>query len=94
MKEADTLAKRLGWRLRQLRLARGLRQRDLETRGISYKYYQRIEAGKANLTLKSLERLAAALCVAVEELFEPPPGGKAQPRRDAKGKGPPRGARA
>jgi transcriptional regulator with XRE-family HTH domain len=85
METAESLAKRLGWRLRQLRLAQGLRQRDLETRGISYKYYQRIEAGRANLTLKSLERLAAALRVTVDELFQGPGHGKApRPGRDAK----------
>ena len=41
-------------------------------RGLSYKHYQRIEAGKVNLTLKSLEKLAAALEVEVGELFRFP----------------------
>jgi transcriptional regulator with XRE-family HTH domain len=59
----------LGQRIRELRVAKGLTQWEMAERGLSYKYYQRIEAGKVNLTLNSLEKLATALDVAVGELF-------------------------
>ncbi len=45
---------------------------DLQHRGISYKYYQRIEEGKVNLTLRSIEKVAAALEVNVLDLFQIP----------------------
>jgi len=49
MKE-ENLAIFVGNRLRTRRVALGLRQQDMEDRGINYKYYQRVEAGKVNLT--------------------------------------------
>ena len=66
------LAELLGNRLRTIRKAKGLRQEDLEQLGISYKYYQRIENGKANVTLATIEKLADALGVdPTEILFMP-----------------------
>ena len=71
MKE-ENLAIFVGNRLRTRRVALGLRQQDMEDRGINYKYYQRVEAGKVNLTLRSLEKLASALDVKVLGLFQRP----------------------
>ncbi len=68
VKDAN-LAKFLGKRLREIRMARGLRQEDMQERGISPKYYQRIEAGNVNLTLRSLVKIASALRVSVLDLF-------------------------
>lgn len=59
-------------RLRELRLTQGLTQWALAERGVSYKYYQRIEAGRANVTLRTLDRVARALGVSFEELFRFP----------------------
>ncbi len=59
----------LGRRIRSLRVAKGLSQEAMEARGFNYKYYQRIEAGRCNLTLRTLQRLASALDVEVEDLF-------------------------
>ncbi len=58
--------------LRALRLARGLTQTAMAERGLSYKYYQRIEAGRANLTLRTLARVLRALGVPFHELFRVP----------------------
>jgi transcriptional regulator with XRE-family HTH domain len=70
--DENNLANLIGRRLREIRVAQGLRQQDMEGRGISYKYYQRIEAGKVNLTLRSLEKLTAALDINVSEVFQRP----------------------
>lgn len=64
----------LGKRLRALRSVRGLRQEAIEARGLNYKYLQRIEAGRCNLTLKTLQRVASALELKVEDLFQFPLG--------------------
>jgi transcriptional regulator with XRE-family HTH domain len=72
MTEPLRLPALLGRRIRELRVAKGLTQWEMAERGLSYKYYQRIEAGKVNLTLHSLEKLAAALEVEVGELFRFP----------------------
>jgi transcriptional regulator with XRE-family HTH domain len=69
---AENLANLIGRRLREIRTAQGLKQQDMEGRGISYKYYQRIEAGKVNLTLRSLEKLTSALGIKVLDLFQVP----------------------
>jgi transcriptional regulator with XRE-family HTH domain len=67
--EKQSLARFLARRLREIRTAKGLSQRELEELGINHKYYQRIEAGSVNLTLRSLEKLASALGVRVLEIF-------------------------
>lgn len=68
--EKETLARFLARRLREIRMAKGLSRRELEELGINHKYYQRIEAGSVNLTLRSLEKLASALGIGVLELFQ------------------------
>ena len=61
----------LGNRLRQLRKDRQLRQLDMESLGLSYKYYQRLESGQVNPTLVTLHKLASAFEVSVYDLFRP-----------------------
>ncbi len=65
--------KRLLPRLRQLRKAHNLTQEQFsELSGLSYKYYQAIEAGrKLNLRLSTLERLARAYEIEVHSLLSP-----------------------
>lgn len=46
--------KLIGRQLRRLRLKRGLTQSEMEEVEISYKYYQRIETGRANITIGTL----------------------------------------
>jgi len=60
-------------RLKQLRQAHRLTQEAFAERaGISYKYYQQVEAGrKPDLRLSTLERLAAAYGIEVHELLAP-----------------------
>ena len=64
---------RLLKRLKQLREARGLTQEQFsEASGISYKYYQAVEAGrKRDLRLSTLERLAKAHGLELWQLFSP-----------------------
>lgn len=62
-----------GSRLRQLRKCRKLRQLDMASLGLSYKYYQRLEAGQVNPTLITLCKLASAFEVSVYDLFCPEP---------------------
>jgi transcriptional regulator with XRE-family HTH domain len=64
---------RLLEKLRQLRLGRGWTQEEFSERsGISYKYYQAVEAGrKQDLRLSTLERLAKAHQLEVWQLLLP-----------------------
>lgn len=59
--EIESVQRLLG-RLKALRLERGLTQEQFaEKSGISYKYYQAVEAGrKRDLRLSTLDRLATA----------------------------------
>ena len=71
-------------RLRALRAAHGLTQEAFAERsGISYKYYQAVEAGrKRELRLSTLERLARAYGLEVWQLLAPdPPEGKVAAKR-------------
>jgi len=54
--------------LTPFRLARGLSQRELSTRGVSYAYISRIEAEARTPSVKALRHLAGKLGVAVEHL--------------------------
>jgi transcriptional regulator with XRE-family HTH domain len=65
----EALKRQLGKRISQLRLVRGLKQEDMCRFGFEYKYYQRIEYGEKNLTLKTLNKLANSFGVDVSELF-------------------------
>ncbi|MBI2061045.1 MAG: helix-turn-helix transcriptional regulator [Nitrospirae bacterium] len=63
---------RLARNLRRFREQRGLTQEDMERFGIPYKYYQRLESTRsrsANITLRTLAKLARALQVAAYRLI-------------------------
>ncbi|MEN6509626.1 MAG: helix-turn-helix transcriptional regulator [Smithella sp.] len=66
---SDILKKQLGLRLKQLRLAKGLRQEDLEKWGFSYRYYGRLERGMVNPTIETLAKLCEIFDVALSDLF-------------------------
>ena len=64
------LAMRVAKRIAYLRTASGITQEELASRlEIALKNVQRIESGRQNLTLSSVERIAVALRVDVRELF-------------------------
>lgn len=69
----EAVLQALGDRLRDLRKSRKLRQLDMESLGLSYKYYQRLESGQVNPTLITLQKLADAFEVSVCDLFRPEP---------------------
>ena len=74
----EEVLRAFGNRLRCLRKAQRLRQLDMETLGLSYKYYQRLEAGQVNPTLLTLCKVAAALKVPVSDLLRPEPENEMQ----------------
>jgi len=47
-------------RIQEIRKNRELTQEDMQNFGFNYRYYQTIESGTANLTLKTLNRLSKA----------------------------------
>jgi transcriptional regulator with XRE-family HTH domain len=75
---------RLLRRLKALRVERGLTQEEFaEKAGLSYKYYQAVEAGrKMNLRLSTLERLAKGHGMEPWQLILP--GGTKTARKAAK----------
>lgn len=59
----------LGGSIRRYRLAAGLRQEDAaELAGIGWRYWQEIEAGRVNVTLSTIVRIADALGVSFWDL--------------------------
>lgn len=82
--DAKAVLRDLGARVAELRVARDLTQQQLaEAAGFSVKYLQRIEGGRANLTVQSLVDLANLFDVAVSDLL-------AKPARGAAGRGRPK----
>ena len=77
----------VGRRIAELRAARGLTQEQFATRaGIGWKYFQQIESGSENLTLRSLVRFANLLEVSMAELMQPPETREVRPGRPARAK--------
>ena len=67
-------------RLRAIRQRQQLTLKDLAKKagGMSYTFLSNVETGKANPSLSTLKRLAAALGISVSELVKDPP---ATPKR-------------
>jgi transcriptional regulator with XRE-family HTH domain len=88
--EADVLAlsQRIGARIAELRTAKRWTQEQFAERlGCSLKYAQRLEAGKANLTLGSIVKLSKVLGMKPAALFILPRKGRrkgvGRPRKQA-----------
>ena len=66
-----TLTERIGKKIRALRKKKGLSQEQLAYEsGLDYSYLNQIEAGKRNLSVKSVARIAKALGVKIEEIVK------------------------
>jgi len=69
----DRALRDVGRRIAELRVARGFTQEELSAQAdCSLKYWQAIEAGRENLTVKSLVRIANLLWVRPADLWKPP----------------------
>lgn len=76
----EQLLKSVGSRIAELRGKCHLTQKALSAKsGITYRYLQTIESGRANVTLGTLHRLAEYLEVNVPELLHPPRGKGSEP---------------
>ena len=69
--EQDTIdiLLRLSKNIKELRLAKGLKQTDMSRFGFGYRWYQRLESGRHVPTLPTLIKLARALETEVSDLF-------------------------
>lgn len=65
----DRFLRRLGKRIKELRIERGLTQEDMMDFGFAWRRYQRIEAGQQPITLRTAYRLARAFKVTVADLI-------------------------
>lgn len=64
------LVKKLGSRIRLIRREKGFSQEYLgEVSGLHSNYIGQVERGEKNLTIESLEKIAAGLHVPLEQLF-------------------------
>jgi transcriptional regulator with XRE-family HTH domain len=90
----DDVLRDLGRRIADLRVRRGLTQDRLaENADVTVQYIQRIEAGRENLTVRSLVRLANLLGVSIVEIFEEPLPRPVKPGRPARKSDAPSGPR-
>ena len=64
-------AKRLGENIRKIRLVKGMTQGDLCRKlEVDRGYMSNVERGKKNPTLSTIERIAKALGVSIDELMK------------------------
>lgn len=71
----EQLLKTVGARIAELRAKRNITQKNLSDKtGVTYRYLQTIESGRANVTLGTLHRLAAFLHVRVPDIVAPAGG--------------------
>jgi transcriptional regulator with XRE-family HTH domain len=65
------ITKRLGKRVKTLRLQKDMSQGDLAKKlGVHSTYISKIERGEQNMSIQGLEKLAQALGVAIEDLMK------------------------
>lgn len=77
----------VAWNLRRLRVARGLSQEALAAdAGLDRSFVGRLERGKANVSVGTLDRLAATLQIPVAELLVEPGPAEAPPSTLRKGR--------
>jgi transcriptional regulator with XRE-family HTH domain len=67
--DVEVIKRKLGIRLKELRLAKRLRQEDLDRWGFSYRYYGRLERGLVNPTIETLAKLCKIFGVTMSDLF-------------------------
>jgi transcriptional regulator with XRE-family HTH domain len=64
------LRKQVAENIRKVRVKRDITQEDAaEAIGFHYKYYQKIESGKVNLTLDSIQKICAAFKISPKSLL-------------------------
>jgi transcriptional regulator with XRE-family HTH domain len=66
----EKLLKEFGFHVRQLRMARNMTLEELaESAGIEYSQVIRVEAGKVNTTISTMQAIALGLKVSLPELI-------------------------
>ena len=79
------LVRNVGERLGELRREREMTQQEVADRlQVTLRYVQKVEAGEANLTLRSLAEFANALRSPIEALFTTPEPRRRRPGRPGK----------
>jgi len=71
VRRKDKSLKLLGESIREKRLAKKLKQEDLENFGINFKHYQDVEGGRINPTYLTLLKIAKAFGCSVKDLVPP-----------------------
>ncbi len=57
--------------IKRERIRKGLTQESLADKaGLNYKFYQRVESGRSNLTLKTISKICTALKIKPDVLFK------------------------
>ncbi len=89
--DVGTLLALVGANLRRARWARGLTQEQVAALGLTYRYYQELERGTRNPTLRTLHLLAETLDTTIAALcdVEPAQTIRAAERLAGYGLGPP-----
>ena len=65
----DGFLQRLGQNIQEARKKTGLKQMDVHSRtGLTYRHYQNIEAGRVNVTVETLHRLAGLFRCRIQDL--------------------------
>ena len=65
-----TLIKKIAQNIKAIRKQKGLTQVDMASMGFGARWYQRLESGKHIPTIPTLDKLAHAFDVKIEEFFK------------------------
>ena len=67
---SNRLQNRIGKRIRDIRISKGVSQSQLALlTSMTKSYMSEIEAGKKNLTLRTLQKIATSLGITLEDIF-------------------------
>ena len=66
---SEKIFREFGNRIQELRKTRGWTQEDMADKGFSYRFYQRIEAGKP-IHFKTVLKIASVFDLSLKDLFK------------------------
>lgn len=68
MPQFNEYLKKVAQNIKEARKAKKLTQEDMQDFGFNYRYYQAIEGGKVNVTLRTLWLISTALNIPIERI--------------------------
>ncbi len=69
-RDISVVLQKMGEKIKKERMKAGITQEQMEGDGLYVRYIQNIEAGKSNITVRTLHRIAVRIGIPIRKLFD------------------------